>query len=114
MLNELTTTWTFALPPVPVQFLRCSPVLEDEFMNGSKRRGSVHMNTAEGFMSLLKRGIVGTFHHVGKGNLGRDISEFEFRYNVRHLADKHRPAVLVQGAEGKRLTYKQPAGEGSN
>ena len=81
---------------------------------GEYVRGNVHTNTAEGFISLLKRGIVGTFHHVGKGHLGRYVSEFEFRYNVRHLSDAQRPVVLVQGAEGKRLTYKQPAGAREN
>lgn len=75
---------------------------------GEYVRDNVHTNTAEGFVSLLKRGIVGTFHHVGKGHLGRYVSEFEFRYNIRALADKDRPVVLVAGAEGKRLTYKQP------
>lgn len=32
---------------------------------GEYVRGDVHTNTAEGFFSLLKRGITGTFHHVG-------------------------------------------------
>jgi transposase-like protein len=73
-------------------------------------RGDVHTNTAEGFISLLKRGIVGTFHHVGKGHLGKYVSEFEFRYNARKVADKDRPVLIVGGAEGKRLTYKQPVG----
>jgi transposase-like protein len=82
--------------------------------SGEYVRGNVHTNTAEGFISLLKRGIVGTFHHVGKGHLGRYVSEFEFRYNIRHLSDAQRPAVLVQGAEGKRLTYKQPGGASAN
>lgn len=77
-------------------------------------RGDAYTNTAEGFISLLKRGIVGTFHHVGKGHLGRYISEFEFRYNVRHMPDAERPLVLVAGAEGKRMTYKQPAGARPN
>jgi transposase-like protein len=76
--------------------------------SGEYVRGNVHTNTAEGFVSLLKRGIVGTFHHVGKGHLGRYVSEFEFRYNARKLADKDRPGLIVAGAEGKRLTYKQP------
>jgi len=35
---------------------------KDEFV-----RGDVHSNTAEGFFSLLKRGINGAFHHVGRG-----------------------------------------------
>lgn len=81
---------------------------------GEYVRGEAHTNSAEGFISLLKRGIVGTFHHVGKGHLGRYATEFEFRYNIRHLSDKDRPVVLVAGAEGKRLTYKQPAGSRSN
>jgi len=77
-------------------------------------RGDVHTNTAEGFISLLKRGIVGTFHHVGKGHLGKYVSEFEFRYNARKVADKDRPVLIVNGAEGKRLTYKQPVGARQN
>jgi len=82
--------------------------------SGEFVRGDVHTNTAEGFISLLKRGIVGTFHHVGKGHLGKYVSEFEFRYNARKLADKDRPARIVQGGEGKRLTYKQPVGASAN
>lgn len=70
-------------------------------------RGDAYTNTAEGFISLLKRGIVGTFHHVGKGHLGRYVSEFAFRYNARQAPDAQRPVLIVRAAEGKRLTYKQ-------
>lgn len=73
-----------------------------------------HVNTAEGFFSLLKRSINGTFHHVSRGHLGRYVSEFEFRYNIRKEKDAERPGLIVQGAEGKRLTYKQPAGTSAN
>lgn len=82
--------------------------------SGEFVRGDVYTNTAEGFISLLKRGIVGTFHHIGKGHLGKYVSEFEFRYNARKVADKDRPALIVAGAEGKRLTYKQPVGARAN
>jgi transposase-like protein len=84
---------------------------------GEYVRGDVYTNTAEGFFSLLKRGIVGTFHHVSKGHLSRYVSEFEFRYNHRvklGYTDADRAAELVLGAEGKRLTYKQPAGASTN
>ena len=77
-------------------------------------RGDAYTNTAEGFISLLKRGIVGTFHHVGKGHLGKYVSEFEFRYNARKVSDAQRPVLIVNGAEGKRLTYKQPVGARPN
>lgn len=58
-------------------------------------------------------GINGTFHHISKGHLHRYCSEFEFRYNTRTAlgyTDGDRAKLLTQGAEGKRLTYKQPSG----
>ena len=73
-------------------------------------RGDVHTNTVEGFFSLLKRGINGSFHHVSRGHLHRYCSEFEFRYNNRialGVNDAERTKRIVLGAEGKRLTYKQ-------
>jgi len=91
--------------------------MERESVNhsgGEFVRGDAYTNTAEGFISLLKRGIVGTFHHVGKGHLGKYVSEFEFRYNARKVEDKDRPTLIVSGAEGKRLTYKQPVGARTN
>jgi hypothetical protein len=76
-------------------------------------RGHVHTNTVEGFFSLLKRGIFGVFHHVSKEHLARYCDEFSFRYSARQVSDAERAGLLVQGAEGKRLTYKQPAGLGT-
>jgi transposase-like protein len=73
-------------------------------------RGEAHTNTVEGFFSLLKRGINGVYHHVGKGHLGRYCDEFAFRYDHRKISDGERAQLAVLGAEGKRLTYKQPAG----
>jgi transposase-like protein len=72
-------------------------------------RGDVHTNTVEGAFGLLKRGIVGTFHHVSVGHLGRYCDEFSFRYNARKMKDGERAALMVEGAEGKRLTYRQPS-----
>ena len=77
---------------------------------GEYVRGEVHSNTVEGFFSLLKRGIVGSFHHVSTGHLHRYCDEFAFRYSARGVSDAERSKLLVKGAEGKRLTYKQPAG----
>jgi transposase-like protein len=50
-------------------------------------RGNVHTNTIEGFWSLLKRGIVGTYHKVGKDYLPLYLAEFQFRYNHRNNKD---------------------------
>lgn len=72
-------------------------------------RGTAHTNTVEGFFGLLKRGVNGVYHHVSRGHLARYCDEFAFRYENRKVSDGQRAAKLVLGAEGKRLTYKQPA-----
>ncbi len=68
-------------------------------------RGDATTNSVEGFFSLLKRGIYGTFHSVSKTHLHRYASEFEFRYNHRKFDDGERVVEALRGAEGKRLTY---------
>jgi transposase-like protein len=50
-------------------------------------RGDVHTNTIESAFSLLKRGIVGSFHQVSIKHLHRYLSEFEFRFNRRDDGD---------------------------
>jgi transposase-like protein len=62
-------------------------------------------NTVEGFFSLLKRGVYGTFHNISKHHLHRYLNEFDFRYNARKITDGERTALAIQGAEGKRLMY---------
>jgi hypothetical protein len=45
--------------------------------------GAVHTNTIEGFWSIFKRGVVGTFHEVSAKYLPLYVAEFQFRYNNR-------------------------------
>jgi transposase-like protein len=50
-------------------------------------RGEVHTNNLESFWSLLKRGIVGTYHNVSKTYLPLYLAEFQFRHNNRNNPD---------------------------
>lgn len=74
---------------------------------GEYARGNTHTNTIEGFFSRLKRGLTGTYHHVGSQHLGRYATEFDFRYNTRKVTDSERAASVLGGIGGRRLTYRQ-------
>src|SRR5206468_762795 len=45
--------------------------------------GETHTNTVEGFWSLVKNGLRGVYHSVGKGYLQSYLNEYRFRYNRR-------------------------------
>jgi transposase-like protein len=49
--------------------------------------GAVHTQTIEGFWSIFKRGIVGSFHKVSKKYMPLYVAEFQFRYNNRFNDD---------------------------
>ncbi len=72
------------------------------------RRGTdVHSNSVEGVFSLLKRGVMGTFHSVSKKHLPNYLNEFEFRFNTRKMDDGARVAAAIRSADGKRLMYRE-------
>jgi transposase-like protein len=73
---------------------------------GEYVRGAIHTNTIEGFFSILKRGLIGVYQHVGAQHLKRYIGEFDFRYNSRALDDAERTALALRGITGKRLLYR--------
>jgi hypothetical protein len=58
-------------------------------MHSAKRYvvGAVHTNTIEGFWSIFKRDIVGSFHKVSAKYMPLYVTEFQFRYNHRRNAD---------------------------
>jgi transposase-like protein len=69
-----------------------------------------HTNTVENFFSILKRGIVGTYHHVSGTHLHRYTAEFDFRYSYRvglGVSDMERAEKVAAGIAGKRLTYRR-------
>jgi transposase-like protein len=70
-----------------------------------------HTNTAENYLSILKRGIYGCYFHVSQAHLHRYTAEFDFRHNNRTalgVDDLARADRAVLGVKGKRLTYATP------
>ncbi len=87
--------------------------LKHNIINHSKKeyvRGDIHTNTVEGYFSLLKRGIIGIYHHVDKHHLHRYLSEFDFRYNNRKSSDSESTIRALLASKGKRLMYRDSSG----
>lgn len=90
---------------------------EHETVNHSKdewARGLIHTNTVEGYFSVFKRGMRGTYQHCAEKHLHRYLAEFDFRYNNRSalgVEDTERALKAVVGAKGKRLTYRRTDSE---
>lgn len=82
--------------------------------HGEYKRGNAYTNTIEGVFSIFKRGLNGVYQHCSSDHLHRYLAEFDFRYNNRvalGVDDNERTIHALRGIEGKRLTYRRPAGE---
>lgn len=64
-------------------------------------RGEVHTQGIESFWAILKRGLVGTYHHVDAGYLAQYVNEYEFRHNTRKVSDAERFRALASQTEGR-------------
>lgn len=75
---------------------------------GEYVRDGVTTNGVESVFAVMKRGLIGVYHHASKKHLSRYVDEFAFRLNdgnvKRHTLD--RLDSFIDGVAGKRLTYK--------
>lgn len=71
-------------------------------------KGMAHTNGIESVWAVLKRGLMGTFHHMSVKHLNRYVGEFTFRLNEGNcqVDTKDRMKALFGAMPGKRLTYR--------
>lgn len=67
--------------------------------------GDVHTNNIEGYWSLLKRGLHGTFHSVSRHRLPHYLDEFSYRWNHRLESDEQRFQALLRQTQGRVTWY---------
>jgi hypothetical protein len=75
-------------------------------------RGACHTQSIDGFWSLFKRGLIGSFHQVSIKHLGRYLAEFQFRFNNRENEEIFAAIItglVINGA----LRYKALTGSNS-
>lgn len=74
---------------------------------GEYVREQAHTNGIESFWATLKRGYNGTYHRMSPKHLGRYVTEFAGRHNVREFDTIDQMAFLAKGMVGKKLPYKK-------
>ena len=82
-----------------------------EFVKPGKLAERIHINSAEGYFSIFKRGLVGTYQHMSEQHLERYLAEFDFRMSHRAklgYSDDMRAEKALAGIAGKRLMYRRP------
>ncbi len=67
--------------------------------------GDVHIQNIEGYWSLLKRGLIGTFHSVSRHRLPMYLGEFQYRWNQRRVSDAERFEALLRQTQGRLRWY---------
>ena len=67
-------------------------------------RGNIHTNSVESVWSLLKRAIIGAYHHVSHKHLDRYLDELEFRFGNRQN-DRLFRDTIAQLVKADSLTY---------
>jgi transposase-like protein len=82
-------------------------------------RGQIHTQGIENFWSLLKRSLRGTYVAVEPFHLDRYVTEQVFRFNNRAtrdnpLNDADRFTLAMSQVAGKRLTYAELTGKGTD
>jgi len=82
-------------------------------------RGEIHTQGIDNFWSLLKRGLRGTYVAVEPFHLDRYVAEQVFRFNNRAtkdnpLNDADRFHLAMSQVSGKRLTYAELTGHGTD
>ena len=69
--------------------------------------GMAHTNGVESFWSMLKRGYHGTFHKMSVKHLGRYVTEFSGRHNMRDCDTIQQMSQVARGMDGRRLRYQE-------
>lgn len=90
--------------------------LKGEYARTGEDGVSINVNSLEGFFSVFKRGMIGTYQHVESQHLKRYVAEFDFRQNTREklgVNDVSRAVIALKSTKGKRLTYRTTGDQAS-
>ena len=73
---------------------------------GEYVRDGAHSNGIESFWSMLKRGVIGTYHHISEKHTGRYATEFSGRHNKLSADTLDQMQDMIIQLVGKRLRYQ--------
>jgi transposase-like protein len=87
-------------------YIRIKKFMEYRVVNHAREYvapDGTHINALEGFWALVKRGIVGQYHHVTVRYLAKYLDEFGYRFDRREMNREHLFGVTLERAVGVAL-----------
>jgi len=110
MEKNITPKSTIMTDQYPAYRKAARRFAKHETVNHSAReyvRGLAHTNGVESNFSLLKRGVIGTFHSLSAHRLPLYLAEFDHRHNTRHMTDGQRTVAGLKKAGKKKVLYRE-------
>ena len=102
LVTDDFATYNFAVKDRPLEKKRKTI----NHSTGQYVDGDIYTNTVQSAFSLLKRGIVGTWHRIGAKHLQAYLDEMCFRFNNRNNPNLFRDTLLKM-LEAEHIEYKQ-------
>jgi len=68
--------------------------------------GANHINTAESYNAMVRRCVMGAWHHISKQHMQKYLNEISFRWSHRKATDSERAVTALRQGDGVRLAYR--------
>jgi transposase-like protein len=69
--------------------------------------GANHINSAESYNALVRRCVMGAWHHISPKHMQKYLNEISFRWSHRKATDSERAVTALRQGDGVRLVYRQ-------
>lgn len=106
VFSEVHTDSLHAYKTLPPQYFHFSVKHRAGEYTRHEAERTVTVNSVESYFSLIKRGVIGTFHHISPKYLPLYLAEFDHRHSFRKETDGTRTDMGLRKVEGKRLMYQ--------
>lgn len=99
--DNVDTSSIIMTDEAPVYKRTTAPYKAHKSVNHSMKQyanGDIYTNTVESFFAIIKRSVMGVYHHISKKYMQSYCNEYVFRWNTRKISDRERTLIALSQA----------------